>query len=206
LSPSANHDTLSRLAPPILASASPRRRQWLEALRIPFEVRAPEVDETPLPGEEPGDMVARLARAKAEAISAANRDRWVIAADTTVAVDHHVLGKPEDADDAVRMMMLIQGRSHQVHTGLCLRRNGDVHAFVDTAEVHLRPVSESQARWYAGTGEPMDKAGAYAAQGIAALFIERIEGSFATVMGFPVERFGELAQRLGLLGGWLGLP
>jgi septum formation protein len=194
------------LPPPILASASPRRRQWLEALQIPFEVWAPEVDETPLPGEEPEVMVERLARAKAEIVSVVNPGRWVIAADTTVAVDHHVLGKPENMDDAVRMLGLIQGRRHEVHTGLCLRRDAEVHSLVDTAEVHLRPVSEVTARWYAATGEPMDKAGGYAAQGIAALFIARIEGSFATVMGFPVERFSELVSKLGLLQSWLGMP
>ena len=149
---------------------------------------------------------AALARAKAEIVSVVNPGRWVIAADTTVAVDHHVLGKPESPEDAVRMLGLIQGRSHQVHTGLCLRRDDEVHALCDTAEVFLRPVGEARARWYAHTGEPMDKAGAYAAQGIAALFIERIDGSFATVMGFPVERFSELAGRLGLLSQWLGMP
>jgi len=195
-----------KLAPPILASSSPRRRQWLEAMRIPFEVWVPDVDETPYFGEEPDRMVLRLAKAKAEIVAQVNPGRWVISADTTVAVDHHVLNKPVDAADAVRMLMLIQGRRHEVHTGLCLRRDEEVHAFVDTAEVYLRPISERQARWYAATGEPMDKAGAYAAQGIAALFIERIEGSFATVMGFPVERFGELTQRLGLLSTWLYLP
>ena len=195
-----------RLPPPILASASPRRRQWLEALRIPYETCAPDVDETPLPGEDPIAMVARLSEAKAELISRRNPGRWVIAADTTVAVDHHVLGKPEDVDDAVRMLLLIQGRAHEVHTGLCLRMDDEVHTLVDTAEVFLRPVTPAQARWYANTGEPMDKAGAYAAQGIAALFIERIEGSFATVMGFPVERFAEMTGPLGLLGSWLGMP
>jgi septum formation protein len=203
--PASKDDTLL-LPPPILASASPRRRQWMEALQIPFEVRKPEVDETPLPSEDPEAMVERLSRAKAEEVARVNPDRWVIASDTTVAVDHHVLGKPVDPADAERMMMLIQGRGHQVHTGLCLRRNDQVHSLVDTAGVYLRPVTAAQARWYAGTGEPMDKAGGYAAQGIAALFIDRIEGSFATVMGFPVERFGELAGRLGLLGCWLGLP
>jgi septum formation protein len=203
--PASKDDTLL-LPPPILASASPRRRQWMEALQIPFEVRKPEVDETPLPSEDPEAMVERLSRAKAEEVARVNPDRWVIASDTTVAVDHHVLGKPVDPADAERMMMLIQGRGHQVHTGLCLRRNDQVHSLVDTAGVYLRPVTPAQARWYAGTGEPMDKAGGYAAQGIAALFIDRIEGSFATVMGFPVERFGELAGRLGLLGCWLGLP
>jgi septum formation protein len=201
-----SEDHTMHLPPPILASASPRRRQWMEALQIPFEVWAPEVDETPLEGEEPGAMVARLARAKAEAVAQANPDRWVIAADTTVAVDHHVLGKPVDAADAARMLMMIQGRAHEVHTGLCLLRNDQAHTLVDTAEVFLRPVTPAQARWYAATGEPMDKAGGYAAQGMAALFIDRIEGSFATVMGFPVERFGELVGRLGLLGAWLGMP
>jgi len=194
------------LPPPILASASPRRRQWMEAMQIPFEVWTPEVDESPLADEDPELMVERLARAKAEIVSLVNPGRWVIAADTTVAVDHHVLGKPEDEADAVRMLGLIQGRRHEVHTGLCLRRDQEIHSFVDTAEVYLRPVNEARARWYASTGEPMDKAGAYAVQGIAALFIERIEGSFATVMGFPVERFSELAARLGLLQTWLGMP
>ncbi len=194
------------LLPPILASASPRRRQWLEALQIPFEICAPEVDESPLPDEDPALMVERLARAKAEVVSGVNPGRWVIAADTTVAVDHHVLGKPVDEADAARMLGLLQGRRHEVHTGLCLRKDDEIHSLVDTSEVFLRRVSEARMRWYAGTGEPMDKAGAYAAQGIAALFIERIEGSFSTVMGFPVERFSELVARLGLLQSWLGMP
>jgi septum formation protein len=200
------HDDTLHLPPPILASASPRRKQWMEAMQIPFEVWAPEVDETPLEGEGPEAMVSRLARAKAEIVGLVNPDRWIIAADTTVAVDHHILGKPEHEEDAARMLMLIQGRSHEVHTGLCLWRNHETYAFVDTAQVFLRSVTPAQARWYAATGEPMDKAGGYAAQGIAALFIERIEGSFATVMGFPVERFGDLVRRLSLLGPWLGMP
>lgn len=193
-------------ARPVLASASPRRRQWLEALGIPHDAWSPDVDETPIPDEEPAAMVARLAELKAAAAAERFPGRWVIASDTTVAFDHHNLGKPVDEDDAVRMMGLIQGRCHEVHTGLCLRKDGEIHTFVDTAEVHIRPVTEAQARWYARTGEPMDKAGAYAAQGIAALFIERIDGSFATVMGFPVERFGDLVARLGLLEAWIGLP
>ncbi len=192
--------------PPILASGSPRRRQWLEALQIPYEIWKPDVDETLLPGEDPAIMVERLARAKAEIVSLVNPGRWVIAADTIVAVDHHVLGKPQDSEDAVRMLGLIQGRNHEVHTGLCLCKDDVIHSFVDTAEVFLRPLTEAQARWYAATGEPLDKAGAYAAQGIAALFIDRIEGSFATVMGFPVERFGVLTQQLGLLREWLQMP
>jgi septum formation protein len=194
------------LLPPILASGSPRRRQWMEALQIPYEVWKPEVDESPLADEEPELMVERLARAKAEIVALVNPGRWIIAADTTVAADHHVLGKPEDVEDAVRMLKILQGRAHQVHTGLCLRKDGEVHALVDTATVYFRPMTEAQIRWYVATEEPMDKAGAYAAQGITALFIERIEGSFATVMGFPVERFGELSQRLDLLKDWLQIP
>jgi septum formation protein len=194
------------LGPLILASASPRRAQWLEALRIPFEKLAPEVDETPLIDEPASDMVLRLAETKAEVIARRHPGRWVLAADTTVALDEHVLGKPEHEDDAVRMLMLLQDKVHQVHTGLCLRRDSEVHSFVDTAQVRFRPLTETQARWYAGTGEPMDKAGAYAIQGIGALFVAEVKGSFATVMGLPVERMSELLDRLGLLGVWLGLP
>ena len=192
--------------PLILASGSPRRSQWLEAMRIPFEKQVPDVDETPLLDEPPGDMVLRLAETKAEVIARRNPGRWVLAADTTVALDEHVLGKPEDAADAVRMLMLLQNRVHQVHTGLCLQRDREVHSFVDTAGVRFRPMSEAQARWYAGTGEPMDKAGSYAIQGIGALFVAGVEGSFATVMGLPVERLAEVLTRLGLLNLWMGLP
>lgn len=194
------------MRPLILASGSPRRKQWLESLSIPFEILAPDLDETPGITEDPVELVLRLAKGKAALISATNPGRWVLAADTTVAVDHHTLNKPTDGEDAVRMLLLIQGRRHEVHTGMCLQRDQDVYAFVDTAEVFLRPLSEAQARWYVASGEPMDKAGSYAAQGIAALFIERIEGSFATVMGLPVERLSALLQELGLLKSWIGMP
>ena len=204
-------DTLSgvsgaALQPLILASASPRRRHWMEAMRIPFELQAPQVDESPLLDEEPMELVLRLAELKAEVISRRNPGRWVLAADTTVAVDHHTLNKPVDVEDAVRMLTLIQGRAHQVHTGLCLQRDALVHSFVDTAQVHFRPLTEAQIRWYVGTHEPMDKAGAYAIQGIGALFIENVAGSFSTVMGLPVERMGALFGHLGLLKPWMGFP
>ncbi|GLH65712.1 Maf family protein [Geothrix edaphica] len=192
--------------PLILASSSPRRRHWLEAMRIPFEIQVPEVDETPLLDEEPGDLVLRLAELKAEVVARRNPDRWVMAADTTVAVDHHTLNKPVDVEDAVRMLTLIQDRAHQVHTGFCLQRNDDTHSFVDTAQVVFRPLTEAQIRWYIATREPMDKAGSYAIQGIGALFIEGVEGSFSTVMGLPVERMGDLFLQLGLLWPWMGLP
>ena len=192
--------------PLILASGSPRRRHWLEAMRIPFELQAPEVDETPFLDEEPLDLVLRLAELKAEVVARRNPGRWVMAADTTVAIDHHTLNKPVDAEDAVRMLLLLQGRAHQVHTGFCLRRDALVHSFVDTAQVHFRRLTEPQIRWYVATREPMDKAGAYAIQGIGALFIEAVEGSFSTVMGLPVERMGALFGMLGLLKPWMGFP
>ena len=194
------------LQPLILASGSPRRRHWLEAMRIPFELQAPAVDETPLLDEDPMDLVLRLAELKAEVIARKNPGRWVMAADTTVAVDHHTLNKPVDVEDAVRMLTLIQGRAHQVHTGFCLRKNDEVHSFVDTAQVRFRPMTEDQIRWYVATREPMDKAGSYAIQGIGALFIEGVEGSFSTVMGLPVERMGTLFLELGVLKAWVRFP
>ena len=194
------------LQPLILASGSPRRRHWLEAMRIPFELQAPKVDESPLLDEDPMDLVLRLAELKAEVVARRNPGRWVLAADTTVAVDHHTLNKPKDVEDAVRMLGLIQGRAHQVHTGFCLQKNDRVHSFVDTAQVHFRPLTETQIRWYVGTREPMDKAGAYAIQGIGALFIESVQGSFSTVMGLPVERMSALFLSLGVLKSWVGFP
>ena len=189
--------------PLILASASPRRKYWFEAMGIPFEVVAPIIDETPLPEENPIEMVARLSREKAQSVAVNNPGRWALAADTTVVVDGCILGKPEDANDAMRMLSLIQGRKHYVHTGLCLIKDDKIRSFVDTAQVYMRPLSMEQIRLYVATGEPMDKAGAYAAQGVAALFIERIDGSFATVMGLPVERLGGLFFELGLVDAWL---
>ena len=188
---------MASLLPLILASGSPRRRHWMEAMRIPFELQAPQVDETPLLDEDPMDLVLRLAELKAEVVAHRHPDRWVMAADTTVAVDHHTLNKPIDVEDAVRMLLLIQGRRHEVHTGMCLQRDDEAYAFVDTAEVFLRPISEAQARWYVASGEPMDKAGGYAAQGIAALFIERIEGSYTGVMGLPLFETGRLLMQVG---------
>ena len=177
----------------------------MQATHLPFEVMIPEVDETPLPNETTASMVERLACLKAESIATINPNRWVVAADTTVSIDNCILGKPISKSDAVRMLLLIQGRNHVVQTGLCLRRNSIVYTFVDTTEVFFRPMTLNQINWYVETDEVMDKAGAYSIQGIAALFIERIQGSFATVTGFPIERFSKLISDLGLLETWLGI-
>lgn len=178
----------------------------MDTLKIPFEIKIPQVNEAPLLREEPSRVVERLSRLKAEAIAKTNPNRWIISADTIVAADQEVLGKPESHADAVRMVSLIQGRSHLVYTGLCLRRDNTLYTLVDTTEVFLRQMTPDQIRWYVDTGESADKAGAYAIQGIASIFVEKIMGSFATVTGFPVERFSELTYRLGLLELWLGLP
>jgi len=191
-----------KIGPLILASASPRRKYWFEAIRIPFESVMPVVDETLRADENPIEMVLRLSKEKALSVATEYPARWVLGADTIVVVDDCILGKPENTKDAMRMVQLIQGRKHYVHTGVSLVRDCEIHQIVDTAEVHLRPLSIEQIRWYVASGEPMDKAGAYAAQGIAAMFIERIEGSFATVMGLPIEKLGRLFIELGLLDGW----
>ena len=149
-------------------------------------------------------MVARLARAKAEIVAVVNRGRWVIAADTTVAVDHHLLGKPADPEDAARMLMLIQGRAHQVHTGLCLRKDDQVHTLVDTADVYLRPVSRPRPGGTPAPGNPWTRRAPTRPRASRPCSSSASRGSFATVMGFPVERFGELARRLGTAGGVAG--
>lgn len=177
----------------------------MEATHIPFEIIIPTVDETPILGESPNALVKRLACLKATSIAITNPNRWIIAADTVVSVDDHIFGKPINKSDAIRMLSLIQGNSHLVQTGLCLRKNDIVHTFVDTTKVIFRPMTLKQINWYVETGEAMDKAGSYSIQGITALFIESIQGSFATVTGFPIERFSNLINQLGLLDEWLGI-
>lgn len=197
--------TASMSQPLILASGSPRRKQWLEAVHIPFEVQLPDIDEAPLENEAPSVLVQRLAREKARKIAERFPGRWVLAADTTVALGAVSYGKPKDRADAIRILTELQGKSHQVHTGVCLCRDVDETVFVDTTQVEFRLMSRAEIEWYVDTGEPMDKAGAYAIQGMAALFIPKIDGSFASVMGFPIERIGQLFHQKGLLKDWLGL-
>jgi len=189
----------------ILASGSPRRKQMLTDLRLPFTIDPADVDETPLPDEPADAMVLRLARDKADVVAARHPHDWVLASDTTVALESHVLGKPKDADDARRMLNLLQGRTHQVHTAICLRKGSEVYDMIDTSNVTFRAMTPEQIDWYVATGEPLDKAGAYAIQGTGGLFIERLDGSFATVMGLCTEKLCNLLDTLGLLDGWLGI-
>ncbi len=169
----------------MLASQSPRRAEILRQAGIPFTVRAVPVDETPLPGEEPEDYVRRLAEMKARAVAAESAE-VVLAADTTVVIDGEILGKPEDDADARRMLVKLSGRRHEVMSGICLKRGGEVVCDSATTAVWFSPLSESEITGYVASGEPMDKAGGYAIQGLASKYVERIEGCYFNVMGLPV--------------------
>lgn len=169
----------------VLASQSPRRAEILRNAGIPFVVRVAEVDETPLEAERPGPYVRRLAEAKARAVDAGPGE-VVLAADTTVVAAGEILAKPVDAADARRMLRLISGRRHEVLTGICLRRGESVLTDHASTAVWFAPLSDAAIEEYVASGEPMDKAGAYAIQGLASKFVERIEGCYFNVMGLPV--------------------
>ena len=173
--------------PLILASKSPRRSELLAIAGIPFTVRAPEVEEIRAPGEAPDAYVRRLARAKAEA-AWENRGEIVLGADTIVVVDQYVLEKPRDQADAVAMLRLLAGREHMVITGICLRHPGGVEVDSSATRVRFAPLSEAEIAAYVATGEPMDKAGAYAIQGLASKFIERVDGCYFNVIGLPLSQ------------------
>jgi len=178
---------VSGSSPLVLASRSPRRAELLKAAGIPFVVRVADIDETPRSDEKPHDYVLRVAQEKARAVPASDSET-VLAADTTVVLGTEILGKPQDAADAIRMLTALAGQRHDVLTGICILRGGGVLALeVASTAVWFRPVSASEIADYVATGEPMDKAGAYAIQGMASRWIERIDGSYTNVVGLPVE-------------------
>lgn len=168
----------------ILASGSPRRRVLLEELGFDPVVRPADIDETPHPGEAPDPYVERLAVAKGEAVNADARD-LVISADTIVTIDGTLLGKPNDDQDAARMLRTLSGRTHEVMTGVAVRTNGETTSFVERTVVHFAELTNADIAWYVGTGEPSDKAGAYAIQGRGGAFVSAIEGSYDNVIGLP---------------------
>lgn len=182
--------------PLILASSSPRRRELLSLAGIPFEVCSPQVDEhCALP---PREAPAELSRRKALAASALRPRSFILAADTLVAVDGKALGKPTDEEDARRMLRLLSGRTHEVHTGVTvISPSGNILTETDSSFVTLDPVSEEEIASYVASGEPMDKAGAYAVQGRAALFVSRLEGCFSGVMGLPLYLVRRMLSRAG---------
>jgi septum formation protein len=189
----------------VLASASPRRQELLRNAGIPFTVQPADIDETPLAGEAPRDCAERLAREKALAVFRIRPQECVLGADTIVVIDDMVLGKPRDAGDAGRMLRLLSGRTHAVITGVCVagkRRardprsvasedapsadGQDLQTTSETTLVSMCELSDDEISDYVATGEPMDKAGAYAIQGLASRWIPRIEGDYSNVVGLPV--------------------
>ena len=173
--------------PLVLASQSPRRRELLATAGIPFTIRVREVEEIHAPGEPPDDYVRRLARAKAEA-AWEDRDEIVLGADTIVVLDQAVLEKPRDADGARAMLRLLAGREHIVLSGICLRHPGGAEVDSSATRVRFMPLTEDEIDTYVASGEPMDKAGAYAIQGLASKFVERIDGCYFNVIGLPLSQ------------------
>ena len=179
----------------ILASQSPRRKELLDLFHLPFEIRVADIDETMDSRKSPFDEVARVSRAKAQAIPREEND-VVIAADTIVVCGGHVLGKPRDEADAVRMLSLLSGRDHQVMTGMTVIRGEKSISCTEVTDIHFRSLSEKEIRNYVATGEPMDKAGSYGIQGGAALFAEKMVGDYYNVMGLPVCRLGMILKEI----------
>ena len=186
----------------ILASASPRRAEILRNAGIPFETHAPIIDESRRPGELRADYVRRLALAKARAVAKAQKDTadcLFIGADTVVVAADEILGKPESPEDARRMLRLLSGAVHEVHTGLAvIRRPGAMEGIVEeVTSVTFARLSDEEIESYIATGEPFDKAGAYGIQGIGGRYVTRIEGCYFNVMGLPLARLWSLLREFG---------
>ena len=179
----------------ILASQSPRRRELLALLRVPFTVEVADIDETMDPSKAPYDEVARLSYEKAVAVER-ERDDIVIAADTIVVCDGAVLGKPKDEAQAKQMLAMLSGRAHQVMTGMTVLRHQRAITSTTVTDIHFRALSEKEIEDYVATGEPMDKAGAYGIQGYAAPFAEHLVGDYYNVMGLPVCRLSQDLKKI----------
>jgi septum formation protein len=184
----------------ILASASPRRRELLAGLGLRFTVATSEVEERLGPGEEVEQYVERLARQKAAAVARRHPDAWVIAADTVVWLDGHILEKPSGREDAIRMLGTISGREHIVYTATAIRNleRGWERVSVTSTRVRMVSIPQDEIEWYVDTGEPMDKAGSYAVQGIGAMFIDSIEGNYTNVVGLPLAPLLRMMREAGI--------
>lgn len=156
---------------------------------------AADIDETPLPNETPIAYVERLAIEKARAVLALRPDAMVLGADTTVTIDGEIFAKPLDKADAIRMLRQLSGRAHDVHTGIAIASKDAVRSAVDTTRVWFDPMTDEDIAWYVATGEPLDRAGAYAIQGFASRFVPRIEGSYSNVVGLPVALVSSILKR-----------
>jgi septum formation protein len=177
----------------LLSSGSPRRKELLSLLGIPFSIIIPDIPETQHTGEPARQFCSRISREKAYSVSRHHPDTLVIGADTIVVVDDLILGKPKDEAQAREYLLLLQGRVHDVFTGYTIMHGKRTKSRVVRTRVRFRPMSHEEIAWYIASGEPMDKAGAYAVQGIAAMFIDRVQGSFTNVIGLPLaELYGDL--------------
>ncbi|ADO71168.1 Maf family protein [Stigmatella aurantiaca] len=185
----------------VLASASPRRRDLLSQLGLRFHVAAADLDETPLRGEAADTYVLRLARAKAHAVAERFPEAWVLAADTTVALGPELLGKPADPGEARHMLRRLSGQTHAVYTGVALAGRAEAATVVRTG-VTFRTLSDGEIDWYVGTGEPLDKAGAYAVQGRGGFLVASLDGSPTNVIGLPLGETLELLKRSGMRLPW----
>ena len=181
-----------------LASASPRRRQLLALIGVPHVVTPADIDESPRARETPAQYVQRLAAEKAAAIWAIHQDLPVLGADTTVVIDGEILGKPESLADAHRMLGKLSARTHEVHTGLALHTAGGASTGIATTQVTFAPITVAQVDDYWASGEPQGKAGAYAIQGLGAVFVRNIAGSYTCVMGLPLYETAEMLGRAGI--------
>jgi septum formation protein len=187
----------------VLASSSPRRRELLRNAGIECEAQTADVPEVHVPGESPLDFASRLALAKADAIAQQRPEDYVLGADTIVIIEGEILGKPADASDAARMLRLLSNKTHEVTTAVCLvcpkAKNQHPLAAAETTRVHMAALTDDDIAAYIATGEPMDKAGAYAIQGIASRWINHIEGDYFNVVGLPVARVYGMLRDNGVL-------
>jgi septum formation protein len=181
-----------------LASVSPRRRELLSQIGVPHVAMGADIDEAVVPGETPGDYVMRLAREKALAIRQSGQYLPVLAADTTVVVNGKIFGKPRDQTEAVEMLAELSGRAHEVLTAIALADSRGVAERLSSSTVRFRDLSLEECLAYWETGEPRDKAGGYAIQGLGAVFVESLRGSYSGVMGLPLFETGELLRAAGI--------
>ena len=181
----------------VLASSSPRRAEILTAVGWPFTAVTAGIDETRRPNEQPVEYVQRLAKEKAEAVASSLESGLVLGADTTVVVEKTLLGQPHDQEDARRMLRLLSGKWHEVLTGVAIvRLSGESKVDYETTRVRFAEMSEKEIDWYISTGEPKGKAGAYAVQGAAALFIEEIQGDYFNIVGLPIGLVFEMVKAM----------
>ncbi len=192
--------TMQTSAQIILASGSPRRRELLESIGMEFTIRTSNVPEERQPNEPVRSYVERLASEKARAVATESPDSWVVAADTVVYLDDLVLEKPLDEDDAVKMLEKLAGRTHTVFSGVALVRAASRSSIVESVrtQVTIAPLERRTIEWYVATGEPMDKAGAYAIQGKGSMFVERVEGSYTNVVGLPIPTLFRMMTSAGI--------